>query len=151
MEGAVGKVDDMRALREARYGRQRERRPVGLASREPAREEKARPAPPAEITSDEQDHSPAAIEPASVESVHPQGKAALQERSVTDRSSDGPPRPIQSFSSEELEDIVADLYSPGMTCDQMTDAVVSVLRFQRRGKVIKARVKEAYDAVIERT
>lgn len=115
----MGKVDDMRALREARYGRQRDRRPVGLASRGPARSE------PIERSS---------------------AKATL---GTADQQIGEPSRPIHSYSSDELERIVRNLYTPGMTCDQATDAVVTVLGFKRKGKVIKVRVREAYEVVAQ--
>lgn len=151
----MGKVDDMRAMREARYGRSRDRRPVGLVSREPVMSKpitKAR-TPKVVRTSTLVDSSPAlGTMGALYDSVEsPSSASSSVGANRVEQTLEGLPRPIHSYSSEELDGIVADLYSPGMTCEQMIDAVVIFLGFQRRGKIIKVRVKEAYDTVIHQS
>lgn len=128
----MGKVDDLRALREAKYGKPRERRPIGLASHEPVRAEDQQPSPPAAV--------PDPVAP--VPSLAPLAAVTLVENSEDAR----PARPIQAYKQAELEEIVAGLYAPGMSPEQMIDAVCAHLGFLRRGKVIKVRVREAFEA-----
>lgn len=131
----MGKVDDLRALREAKYGKPRERRPIGLASYEPVRAEDQQPSPPVVVAA-----VPDPVAP--VPSPTPVAAVTLVENSDGAR----PARSIQAYKQAELEEIVAGLYAPGMSPEQMIDAVCAHLGFLRRGKVIKIRVREAFEA-----
>jgi hypothetical protein len=126
----VGKVDELRALREARYGGRRDSRQAGL----PAKRSAGLSRKPV-------------TEGSPVAALVQEGAAVSVPAVVTSNFEVRAGQPIQAYKDGELLAIVAALYSPDVDAERMIDLVCETLGFQRRGKVIKMRVREAFDRV----